>query len=589
MIAVIPFCEKDAWLALRNVEWAKQLDGHLDFDAVLSYDENTSSKWVEQIRALASGLFRSVTDNRYDPPYKETWPHAANHAWQKAAWRMYDHHRNQSWLWWEADATPLRAGWLMALELAHKDGGRLFSGHIVMGDGKLGHMNGVGIYPWDVVERSAHAMTCRASPFDVVLKGDVISDTHPLNHLICHFPRANGTRVSVGHDLVATELLKRGYVLFHGCTDGSLLRILSGEPPQPELNGEYVRYYEIKDIGAPLDQAEANWQFEHVRLRKDGWPTISFEECQEDMPPIAEQTSWPIGFFGFPITRNVCHFNCSITRDGEGQLWLFVRRWERRGPKDWHSRLLACRINKMLDVVSTQEVSKFDDPFVQLEDPRAIWREGKFFISLCFWSQAHHYEARQMFIELNDKLELVADSMPPYGFNDPDADTPETGAREKNWVWFNHEGQWMFVYQYAPHTVVTANGKTVHVTDSPKQWPYGEIRGGTPPVRVGDEYLTFFHSSLPWKKRQKRYYVGAYCFEATPPFRVTRITTKPLLAGSEHDPRMNGGPLVVFPCGNVFDGKDHLVSFGVNDEACAWIRIPHTELLERMEPCNTSR
>lgn len=586
MKIVIPFCHKDSWLAFRNLEWASKLDGQVDFDAILSYDETTSKHHVENIDGVASGLFRSVTHHRYDPPHVETWPHAANHAWQKAAWRMYDHHQGESWFWWEADATPLRAGWLTTLAKAFKDGGRPFAGHIVMGQGKLGHMNGVGIYPWDVVRRSAHAMTTRNAPFDVVLKEDMIDAAHPLNHLICHFPRANGMYVRVVDKEVADEMLSRGYVLFHGCTDGSLIDTLRGDPAglvDPENSA--LRYVELSDIGAPINQTEANWQYEHVRLLGLGWDTISFKECQRNLPQISEQTDWETGTFDLPINRNLCHFNCSITRDGDGTLWLFVRQWRRRSPVDWTSKVLMCRLNKALDVVASQELALTDDPFVQYEDPRAVWHDGKFYVSMAVWSQTGKYAARQIVVELDQNGKVVGDWQTPYGFNDPDAITPEVGGSEKNWVWFRYADQWLCVYQFSPHTVVAADGWNVEVSPSPKNWPYGEIRGGTPPVQVGDEYLTFFHSSLPWKKRQKRYYMGAYCFEAKPPFRVTRITDQPLLSGSEHDTRIVGGPLCVFPGGALFENDQWMVVGGLNDEACFWIKIPRNELLERMTPC----
>lgn len=577
MICVIPFCHKDARLALRNLEWAYKLDGKLEFDAILSYDEKVDPVAVMRMEEAACSIFRSVSTNRYDSPHEESWPLAANHAWQRAAWCINDKHRGQSWFWWEADATPLRSGWLTALSEAHRQGNRPFAGHIVMGPGKLGHMNGVGIYPWNVVQLAPHAMITRHAPFDAVLKDDAIGQTHPLNHLICHFPRANGICVSVSNPNVISELLERGYVLFHGCTDGTLIDLLEFREPKPVVNG-CVRYFEKSDIGAPLDEAETKWQHEHVRLKKLGWDIISFKECQRDVPPISEQVDWPNGFFNLPLSRHLCHFNCSLTRDGAGQLWLFVRQWQRRGPKDWHSVILACKVDAAKQIVETQQLRISDDPFTQYEDPRVVWMDGKFYVSLCVWSQVNAYAAKQVFCEFNEKLEMTAHWMPTYGYNDPDAIPPETGGSEKNWVWFNHEGNWHFVYSFSPHVVARSVLETFSTTQPSLTWKYGEIRGGTPPVRTGEEYVTFFHSSLPWKKTQKRYYMGAYAFEAKPPFRVTRVTTKPLLSGSEHESRIVGGPLTIFPCGNVFENGVHMVSFGVNDESCAWVKIPQDEL-----------
>lgn len=96
--------------------------------------------------------------------------------------------------------------------------------------------------------------------------------------------------------------------------------------------------------------------------------------------------------------------------------------------------------------------------------------------------------------------------------------------------------------------------------------------------------------------------MGAYAFLAQPPFPITRVTTEPLLVGSEEDPRVLGGPLVVFPNGAVLTGPDPwpydrialeprmidcrcwTVVFGLNDEACGWLRITMSELEERLVP-----
>jgi predicted GH43/DUF377 family glycosyl hydrolase len=76
--------------------------------------------------------------------------------------------------------------------------------------------------------------------------------------------------------------------------------------------------------------------------------------------------------------------------------------------------------------------------------------------------------------------------------------------------------------------------------------------------------------------------MGAFAFEAKPPFAVTRITPEPLLAGSEDDLRTLGGPLCVFPCASVLRGDSFLVTLGVNDQSCAWIEIPVADLIEKM-------
>lgn len=81
---------------------------------------------------------------------------------------------------------------------------------------------------------------------------------------------------------------------------------------------------------------------------------------------------------------------------------------------------------------------------------------------------------------------------------------------------------------------------------------------------------------MPWRGRQKRYYMGAYAFNER--FEIVRMTPEPLLAGSDRDSRMLNGPLVIFPGGAIIDHGRWFVVGGCNDEQCFWIEIPHLDL-----------
>ena len=162
---------------------------------------------------------------------------------------------------------------------------------------------------------------------------------------------------------------------------------------------------------------------------------------------------------------------------------------------------------------------------------------------------------------------------------------------EKNWLWFEHGGRLHTIYMTDPHRVITWNqdytaADQTFETAAPDEswWRFGHARGGTPPVLVGDEYWSFFHSSTPWTEwtsaQKRRYHMGAYAFEAKPPFRITRFAKVPLLTGSPYDPWAPGQPLVVFPCGAILRNNTWLVTLGVNDMASAWIEIPHADLIE---------
>lgn len=158
-------------------------------------------------------------------------------------------------------------------------------------------------------------------------------------------------------------------------------------------------------------------------------------------------------------------------------------------------------------------------------------------------------------------------------------------AKEKNWIFFESGKRLFFIYQDSAEHVIclVERDRIIEEFRTPAAiWPWGEIRGGTPPIEMAGKLYCVFHSSIPTEDAPHyvRYYAGVYCMEAKPPFRILSISRRPLMVGSEADghrvdPRYVEGwkPYVVFPGGIVADGKDQLVSVGVNDWACAVVRL----------------
>lgn len=571
MLIVIPFCHKDEHLALKNLELCKQLDGKTKYTCLLAYDSVTKPEAVE---ALAKQCFSEVKLFSYDRwGGSQAWPAVQNWAWQETARYIYTHFRKTHWLWWEADATPLVGGWLDKLSAKYAAGNRPFMGHVVP---KMGHMNGVAVYPGNVLELSPEAILAKKSPWDIVLKDYTIHKTQPVNEVMVHFPRYNGITLSFTDKDALQELRKRGGVLFHGCNDGTLIDLVAGKIPAPKANG-LVRYYKVPDIDAEFDEAEPCWQSEYVRLNKAGYGCLDYHDCRKEVPGFQEQTKWESGQFNLTLSNTVCHFNPGLVRDGNNTLWLIARRWDRTNSPAWHSSMQAYRLDDNLNPIGQVELkSHRRDHSEQHEDPRVIWNNGAFWVSYCSWTRYGQYSAKQIFASFDSSWTFQRTIHPRYGKN-----LLTDNGIEKNWIWFNYDWSWYFVYSFSPHIVVRVGNElpiAEYKSENKPKWDYGEIRGGTPPVRVGEEYISFFHSSLPWKNRQKRYYMGAYAFESKPPFRVTRMTTEPLLAGSDKDSRTLGGPPCIFPCGAVLEKEKWLVSFGVNDETCGWLKIPQRDL-----------
>lgn len=225
MIVVIPVCNKDEQLVLKNLDWIADLDGKIDGDAVISCAEHFDVKsTLEKVRQV----FRTPIDTITYPEWAgdPKWPHPQNWAWQSTA-RHFGNLKSQygvSWLWWEADATPTAKGWCDAIKSEYESGNKPFMGCVMERvNGFDPHMNGVGIYPPEVAAYSIRAMLCRASPFDVVMWQDTQSRTHRANHIIQHHCRENGDSTHFPDQASVDAIVTPGVVLFHRCKDGSLI------------------------------------------------------------------------------------------------------------------------------------------------------------------------------------------------------------------------------------------------------------------------------------------------------------------------------------------------------------------------------
>lgn len=157
----------------------------------------------------------------------------------------------------------------------------------------------------------------------------------------------------------------------------------------------------------------------------------------------------------------------------------------------------------------------------------------------------------------------------------------------KNLVPWEYNGQLMFLFRCHPNHLIDnfTTGET-YETDGPR-WPYGEIRGGTPPVPYEGKLLRFFHSRLSneWFGPSWRYYIGYYLMRAEPPFEVTHVAKRPLIYASEisdtkHNERPDHyKPNVVFPGGAIETNGGWILAFGNNDAECVLAKITPSQLL----------
>ncbi len=181
---------------------------------------------------------------------------------------------------------------------------------------------------------------------------------------------------------------------------------------------------------------------------------------------------------------------------------------------------------------------------------------------------------------------------------------------EKNWTPFaipseKEEDRIFFIYKYCPQIVyqlksTASNEVSVFYKGKERkallEWQekWGQIRGGSNPIRIGNEFITFFHSSF--RSGGINYYVmGAITFDATAPFQIRRISKEPIIYKGMYatpiTPDMWFYPRnhlrVLFPSGAVAGIEDEREVFyvvcGENDVTIKCVVIDKDNLMKRLK------
>jgi predicted GH43/DUF377 family glycosyl hydrolase len=476
--------------------------------------------------------------------------------WQTAARHIESSVDCSSWFWWEAEAVPVKKGWLDQIWNSHKSKRKTFSGYYCLDD----FMHGTAVWPKRITEatQSTAALYVTQFPFDKTASTATRKDLNKLNGIILSFKKAYGDGIDLGLDRKAVE------------------RWILNNPETHLLVDAFDA--DIRDIMLGRDPKKRE-------------PDDKF-----DFPSYNDQTEWESGMFTFPNLSNTCFFNPSVI-ELNGSKYLLPRRW-RYNPKDPYSNeigygsdLVIWPIRKNMTLGNPPSVPSLPSkyPGEQWEDPRAVVHDGQIYVSFANWVYNKNWTIKQSFTRVSQQLDRVdVVAVPKYGGNSP-IHGIGTG-HEKNWTWFNRANRWHCVYSPNPQIVfnIDARGEVYRTWENKEKqvdWKFGmPWRGSTCPILIGEEYLSFFHSATQWRGPKRRYHMGACTFSSKPPFEILRYTKKPLLSGSDSDFRVMNSPLVIFPSGAVIDGDRILVTFGVNDEHCGWIKIPKAELDTLLQP-----
>lgn len=218
------------------------------------------------------------------------------------------------------------------------------------------------------------------------------------------------------------------------------------------------------------------------------------------------------------------------------------------------------------------------------EDPRLFVHQGRLHVQFAGVEIASgQMRVNMMYAVLDDDLVVVEVHEAAY---------PSRTPMEKNWGPFSHDDDLFAVYSILPHKVVKiGKGRGLdrpvemfEETAGPARWLPDEVfRGGAAPVKVGDEYYSFFHSWHRTGQHSDHWYdytIGVYTFDAWPPFRARRWAQGPILRGDRKEIGKNLTPdkNVIFPGGAVLLGGEWIVSYGHQDKWCELAFFPAWEI-----------
>jgi predicted GH43/DUF377 family glycosyl hydrolase len=454
-------------------------------------------------------------------------------------------------LTFEADSVPLWVDWIDRLEqvwegMPHP---KMVAGHRIRSFGVRGkggfqtaHVNGnmlVSCQP-DVLRRIAEAHFSRTYAWDLHMF-PVMFERGGAHHIPAILSEFRSSRIAATR---IAGLHSAGVVLHHGCKDESLFDAL-----QVRL---VPGHRENARAGDCLEAGPDVWRY------RDAVPAIS---SQADVTRV--QMS-----FSDAVVRLVKNPGMAVV-PGRG-LWCAAR------VQELSKFRRSCIYTGLLDLASgvlpspTLEAFPATDSSEHVEDPRVFVVGGVAHVIASF------VQYGRLNIERCSQRIFKAEGV---GWKRVYDKLPHTRV-EKNWVPFLHKDELYCVYQMHPGhvvcNVVTGSRYSGVTSNMMQKWAakYGEPRGGTPPIEFDGGWLSFFHSHVPDPRYKRRYFMGAYVFRdsSRQTFPVVRMSQRPLLSASAEDgvPMAREGPwkpLVVFPCGAVFDEQTDVwhVLTGVND------------------------
>ena len=317
--------------------------------------------------------------------------------------------------------------------------------------------------------------------------------------------------------------------------------------------------------------------------------------------PLGEDSGLVIDVKTIDIRNVKAPYNPSIVKSPSGFDLFF--RYDVVSSKirymPYSSRIGAVHLNEQFQQ-GKEEFTRIDLQTEYAEDPRVLYVGDKLYL---FYNQLDQENLRCRY--------MCSASIDPASYKVNYTTSLDLNLQwiEKNWNPFEYIGEdqkphLLLEYKLSPRKLFELPNPKVNEVlniNLPSEAAYtsifwsgkwGEIRGGAPAQKVGNEYLGFFHSFFIDEFTKLAWYVmGAYTFEAKPPFRMTGVSSYPILFKGIYETSIsNTASLqkkVIFPSGYVIESqgdKDLIhLACGENDCSVKIVTLDKDKLIQGME------
>ena len=332
------------------------------------------------------------------------------------------------------------------------------------------------------------------------------------------------------------------------------------------------------------------------------WWILLFSAIQAfSLPNLEEkESSFVLETRRLEIPGHPFAFNPSIVQLDQGYLLSFRIIPDRKQKYD--TRIGLVRLDADFKAVGEAQILETRNPMdpgiPRGEDARLIWVANELYM---VYSDCPDLKMTKGGFRMH--IGKITFDGSQFHLEKPDRITKYEGEnpfiREKSWTPFNYKEELLLSYSQVPHLVFkpllgSDSCETISNTRSNILWDWGVIRGGTAAELIGDEYLSFFHSTITMASFQSdsqlmpHYFMGAYTFSSKPPFEITKVSSEPIIAngfysGEIHQP-YHVPIRCIFPCGYVADKQFIWVVYGRQDHESWVVKLDKEGLINSLKP-----